>query len=122
MMKDSALYTFWAGFGWDAYDELSIPDDVPLPYITYESATDTFDNVLTLSGTLWYRSESWAEIEAKAQEISNALNPGFWKTPCDGGYLWITPGTPFARRMTEPTDKMIRRINIMIHAEFLTAK
>ena len=122
MMKDSALYQFWASFGWDAYDELSIPDDVPLPYITYESATDTVGNVLTLSGTLWCRSDSWAEIEAKAQEISNKINPGFWSLACDGGYLWITPGSPFARRLVEPTDKTVRRIAIMINAEFLTAK
>lgn len=118
MMKDQALDTFWNSFGWDAYDELSIPDDTPLPYITYESATDRIENVLTLSGSLWFRSTSWAEIEEKAQEVSDALN---WITPVDGGYLWITPGTPFSRRLVEPTDKMIRRINIMIHAEFLTA-
>ena len=121
MTKDEALYSFWSSFGWKAYDELSIPDKKQLPYITYESATDKLGNVLTLSGTLWVRSQSWTEIESKREQIEEALNRnGFWKCACDEGYLWITAGTPFARRMTEPTDKNIRRINIQIHAEFLT--
>jgi hypothetical protein len=35
--------------------------------------------------------------------------------------LYISKGSPFAQRMKEPSDDMVRRIYININAEFLTA-
>lgn len=121
MNKPQALYAFWESFGLDAYDETSVPQDVPLPYITYESATDALDSVLSLTASLWYRSTGWAEIEAKTQEIAEVLPArSYYKLPVDGGYLWIVRGKPFAQRMDDPNDAGIRRMVINIQAEFLT--
>ena len=122
MNKAQALNAFWEQFGLDAYDENRVPDGAALPYITYESATDSLDNVLSLSASLWYRDTGWGAIEAKTAQIAKAIaENGFWKTAIDGGYLWITKGTPFAQRMGEPDDKLIRRMVLNINAEFLTA-
>ena len=122
MNKPQALYQFWAGFGLNAFDETSVPQNVPLPYLTYESATGALDDVLSLSASLWYRSTGWAEIEAKTQEIAAVLPAvGFYRAEIDGGYLWINRGKPFAQRMDDPNDPGVRRMVINIQAEFLTA-
>ena len=120
--KWQALQNFWSQFGLTAYDENTVPDDAVMPYITYEAETDSLDRVLTMSGSLWYRGTLWKDIDAKAQQISKALNEwGHWICEIDGGYLWINAGEPFARRMTEPNDLNVRRIVLNIEAEFLTA-
>ena len=122
MDKAQALHHFWSSFGLPAYDVTTVPDDAKPPYITYNVATDSLDRVLPLSGTLWYRSTSWSEISAKAEEIADAIaRQGFVIYPVDGGYLWIVKGTPFAQRLREENDDQLRRIYINITAEYLTA-
>jgi hypothetical protein len=39
----------------------------------------------------------------------------------DGGRLYIAKGNPFAQRMADPNDDMIRRMYLNIQAEFLSA-
>lgn len=124
MDKAQALHSFWSSFGLAAYDESSVPtgDDVPsFPYITYSVSTDNFGNDVGLSGSLWYRSTSWAAISQKAEEIEKALYDMTSPIKIDGGFLWLKRGSPFAQRMSDPNDDMIRRIYINITAEFLTA-
>ena len=120
MDKSQAIHQFWSGFDLTAYDENTVPDDVQIPYITYSVRTDSLGNVLMLSGSLWYRSPSWAEISQKAEQISKYV-ANMAPIKIDGGYLWIMKGTPFAQRMSDPGDDMVRRIYINIIAEFLTA-
>lgn len=121
--KWQALQQFWESFGIPAYDENTVDfANAQMPYITYEAETDSFDRVLTMSGSLWYRGTSWTAIDAKADEISRALNEhGHWIMEIDGGYLWVNAGEPFARRMIEPEDRNVRRIVLNIEAEFLSA-
>lgn len=122
MNKPQALNAFWESFGLDAYDENTVPKNAALPYITYESATDAIGTVLNISASLWYRSSSWAEIEAKTAEIADKLPAyGYYIHPVDGGYMWIQRGRPFAQRMGDPDDPGIRRMIINIQVEFLTA-
>lgn len=123
MDKAQALQDFWSGFGLPAYDENTVPDEAIMPYVTYNVATDSFERVLPLSGSLWYKSTSWAEISQKADEIAEAIagRDGYYLREIDGGYLWIVKGTPFAQRMREENDSNIRRIYINVTAEFLTA-
>ena len=120
MDKSQALYSFWSGFGLVAYDENTVPDDAVMPYITYSSSTDSLDGTLSLYGSLWYKSFSWKEISKKTEEIAKFI---YEMTPIriEGGYLWINKGTPFAQRMSDPSDDLIRRMYININAEFLTA-
>ena len=122
MNKNQALYAFWSQFGLTAYDETTVPKKAVLPYITYEAETDSLGKILTMSGSLWYRSPSWTDIDAKAQQIEKTLKEyGYWITAIDRGYLRIYAGEPFAVHMKEPSDDTIRRIKINIEAEFLTA-
>lgn len=123
MTKSEALYQFWAGFGIPAFDENSVPtgDNSPnFPYLTYDAATDNLDNEVSISASLWYRTTSWTEISAKADEISERIY-NLMPIKIDGGYLWIKRGQPFAQRMNDPADDMVRRIYINIIAEYLTA-
>ena len=120
MDKSQALNSFWSSFGLPAYDVNSVPDDAQMPYITYETATDSIDNRLPLSASLWYRHISWADISKKADEIAKylaELNP--ITTKIDGGRMYISKGTPFAQRMTDE-DYMIKRIVLNIEVEFFT--
>lgn len=122
MNKAQALQAFWASFGWDAYDENTVPIDAPLPYITYESATDSLGNMLSLNASLWTRDTGWGEIEEKSAQIAKAIAEyGFYRAPIDNGAMVIWKGSPFSRRMDEPGDDLIRRILLNIQVEFLTA-
>ena len=120
MTKDEAIYSFYSGFSLPAYDENTVPEGSALPYITYSVSTDSIGNMVILSASLWYRSTSWAAIQDKADEIAAALGYGGKIIKIDNGYLWLTKGSPFAQRMSEPSDKMVRRIVLNISAEFLT--
>lgn len=120
MDKAQAIHSFWSGFGLVAYDENTVPDDAVMPYITYSSSTDSLDGPLTLYGSLWYKSFSWEEISKMTEEIAEFIYK-MKPIPIKGGYLWITKGSPFAQRMSDPSDDLIRRMYININAEFLTA-
>lgn len=121
MDKSQAIDNFWKRFGLPAYDENTVPDNAPLPRITYSVETDSLDNELSLTASLWYRSKSWKDITQKAEEIGEyivkMMPPAI---PIDNGRLYISKGSPFAERMTDPDDS-IRRIILNINAEFLTA-
>jgi hypothetical protein len=120
MTKSGALYTFWAGFGIPAFEENSVPEGAEFPYITYESGLDGFGGEMLLSGSVWYRSTSWVDANAKAEEIGGALGYGGMRIPCTGGRLWIRRGSPSARASGDPDDDLIRRMIINIEVMFLT--
>ena len=115
--KWTALNTFWNSFGIPAYDENTVPDGAQLPYITYQANTSGFDEKIGLVASVWYRSNSWAEVSIKAQEIEDYIGGGAG-VGYDGGRLWITKELPFAQRMSEPSDDKIRRIVIQVGAEY----
>lgn len=119
MNKIQALNSFWNGFGLKAYDEYSVPDNTALPYITYEVSSSDFGDTLAQTASLWYRSSSWSEITAKEQEISDFITRGGRMITYDGGALWIQKASPWAQRLDDPSDEMIRRIVLNIVVEFL---
>lgn len=123
MNKWEAINNFWNRFEWNAYDENSVdtgkftPD---LPYITYSAQTGSIEQILTLTASLWDRTTSWRSVSDKADEIAEAIGYGYALEKVDGGYLYLVKGQPFAQRMSDP-DSEIKRIYIMLNAEFLTA-
>lgn len=122
MDKTQALHSFWSSFGLKAYDEQTVPDDAVVPYITYNVATDSLDNVVPLTASLWYRGTEWEDVTKKSDAIAKYIGEhGHVSLPFDGGYLYITKGSPFAQRVTDASDELSRRIYINIMAEFLTA-
>lgn len=122
MTKAAAIYQFWSGFGLPAYEENSVYgfEEAPdFPYITYELNTDAFsENAVSLSGSLWYRSTSWIQCNAKAEEISKTIGQSGILLKCDGGYIWIRRSSPFAQSMGDDSDDIIKRKYINISAEF----
>jgi hypothetical protein len=119
MNKMQTLHSFWSGFGLKAYDENSVPDNAQLPYITYEASDDDFGNTLFQTANLWYRSSGWGEITEKEQEISDFITRGGRMVAFDDGAMWIQKGSPWAQRLEEPSDEMIRRIVLNITIEFM---
>lgn len=124
MTKDEAIFEFWSSFGLTAYEETTVPsdDDAPnLPYLTYQGVSSGFGTEAQVAVSLWYFSTSLVEINAKADEISQAIGLGGAIVPCDGGVLWIKRGTPFAQNLrgSEEQEGLLRKyINVSI--EFLT--
>ena len=121
MTKAAAIYQFWSGFGLTAYEENTVPDDAVFPYITYQLVTDSFDREIPLTASIWYRSESWTAINAKAEEISQKISRGGKIIPCDGGAIWLKRGQPFSQNMRDESDDLIKRKYLNITAEFMTA-
>lgn len=123
MTKAAAIYNFWAGFGIPAYEENSVPSgkDAPeFPYITYQLITDSFGVVVAMTASLWYRDSSWVNANAKADEISEAIGYGGDLISRDGRAIWLKRGQPFAQRMGDASDQMIKRIIINIEAEYFS--
>lgn len=123
MDKSQALYHFWSSFGLPAYDEYTVPDDASLPYITYQTVTDSLGQAIPLSASVWYKGTSWEPVTKKADEIARYIGEyGHVVMKLDTGRLWITKGRPFAQRIqpTEDSD-LIKRIYMNIMVEFLTA-
>ena len=121
MTKAAAIYQFWNSFGLTAYEENTVPDDAAFPYITYQLVTDSFDYEIPLTASIWYRSESWTDINAKAEEVSQKISRGGKIIPCDGGAIWLKRGQPFAQSMGDESDNLIKRKYLNITAEFMTA-
>lgn len=121
MTKAAAIYQFWNSFGLTAYEENTVSDDAKFPYITYQLVTDSFENEVILTGSIWYRDTSWLSVNAKAEEISQAIGWGGKLIDCDGGKIWLKRGSPFAQNMGDDTDDLIKRKYINLSAEFFTA-
>ena len=121
MTKAAAIYQFWNSFGLTAYEENTVPTDAAFPYITYQLVTDSFDIEIPLTASIWYRSESWAGINAKTDEISQKISRGGKIILCDGGAIWLKRGQPFAQNMGDESDDLIKRKYLNITAEFMTA-
>lgn len=122
MDKEQAIHSFWSSFGIPAYDANTVPDDAVMPYITYSVATGALEDVLLLNASIWYRSTSWRDVAEKTKQIAEYVGVGGYKLMrVDGGYLFLTQGSPFSQRMPDQSDDMIRRVYININAEFFTA-
>ena len=119
MNKIQALHSFWSGFGLKAYDENSVPENAELPYITYEVASDDFDNQLLLTASLWYRESSWKNVQEKALQIEEYIGKGGQRIDYDNGCMWIWKASPFSQRAGDTNDDLIRRIIINITVEFI---
>lgn len=118
MTSAEVLFRFWSQFGLSAYDETSVPAQTPLPYITYETADDSFGNEVALTASLWFRDTSWETITLKANEIKEAIGRGGRMLLTDSGAVWLKRGTPFAQRMSD-TDDSVRRIVINYTVEII---
>ena len=126
MTKDKALYAFFSGFGIPAYPENAVLNengepDVILPYLTYTPVFDAWGGEpVSLTVNLWYRTESEALPNKKAQELSDAIGIGGKVVPCDEGYIWLKRGSPWCQNLSDEVDSAIKRRYINVTAEYLT--
>lgn len=120
MTKNKALYAWFNEF-MPFYRSSAVPDDVVMPYGTYEYIDSAFDlGEVGLTVNLWFRTESEAIPDEKAQELSKRIGYGGVTIPCDEGYIWLKRGSPFCQSLTYENDPAIKRRYINITAEYLT--
>lgn len=124
MNAQAALNSFWNSFGWSAYEENTVPENIfdrMSQYITYSAGQSYFEEPIMLSASIWQRSTSWGTAIAKMQQIAEAIGISGKLIKTDDGYLWIKRGTPFAQRMSDE-DPAVRRIYMNVEIEFFTNK
>ena len=116
MTKIEALYSFFSSFGIPAYEENSVhamaeSGDVPsFPYLTYELKTDSFgESDVFISFSLWYRSMSLIDIQAKSDEIAAAIGRIGKMIDFDNGSILIMRSQPWAQSQSDGVDDMVKR-------------
>lgn len=129
MTPEAAVYSWMNGFNIPAYTSDSVPDqDGPMwqgfPYIEYTLPVGAWmRGEVNMNANLYDRTESIAQVNAKAREIGDALGIGGVTLPCDGGMLWLKKGDPFVQPMNvEGEDEMVKRRYININIEFLVTE
>lgn len=120
MTKGAALHEFFSRFGIAAYPSSSVDEDAAMPYLTYDPVFNSWGNgQVSISVSLWYRTEGEAVVNAKAQEISDIIGGGKYLV-CDGGAILITRGSPWCQSLVYESDTKIKRRVINVTAEYLT--
>lgn len=120
MTKEAALQAFFEQF-LPSYAASAVPEDVELPYLTYELITSAWEEgEVGLTVNLWYYTTSEAAPNAKVREISSAIGMSGALVPCDDGAIWFKRGSPWAQSLTDSTDTRIKRRYLNVTAEYLT--
>lgn len=117
MQTATALSAFFSGFGIPAYMSDNIPDNVTMPYITYELVEPEPLTTARFNASVWYRSTGLAEITAKVDEIRDAIGGGL-SIKTDSGVIHIFRqlGTPFCQIMNDPNRETKRALlSLLIH-------
>jgi hypothetical protein len=120
MDKWQAQHNFWSGFGVPAYEEHSVPDGAPFPYITYEAATSVFESLVSITASIWTRSTSWAQADALANAIEHHIKDMGCPIIDGGRYRVYIGDTTFAQKMDDPNDDQIKRIVLNVTFEYMT--
>lgn len=123
MTKEAAIHAFFSSFGLDAYLDAFLPtngDSAPeYPYITYSLSADSDLGRVPITARVYYRSESWLDINEKVRSISQAVGQGH-VIECDEGGIIIRKGTPFAQTYSDPSDDMVRGKILMFDILYAT--
>ena len=85
-----ALKQFFGGFGIPAYISDNLPDNVKMPYITYDLVEPEPLAYGYMNASVWYKSESALELIEKVDEIK--ANDGDNNTEQVAGALCKLPG------------------------------
>ena len=93
-----------------AYPSTAVPSDATYPYMTYENASDYFDNSLSITVQMFFRTESEAIPNAKAEELKKATGRGGTYIEYTGGAIFVAPGSPFCMAMCDEDNSYKRRI------------
>lgn len=91
-----ALKTFVGGFGLPAYALGTVPDNVQAPYLVYPIVEPEWNQKATFYIQGWYRTTSYAELTAKADQIIREVGTGV-TISTESGYLVIYPESPLCQ-------------------------
>ena len=117
--KWTAQKVYWSSFGMPAYQELTVPDDAKMPYITYQTANGQLGGVVNVSASVYYKGTSWAAIMQEVSQMEKVIDRSVL---IDGGIMKVRkPLSNFAQPMSEAGDTKIRRILLTVEIEFLSA-
>lgn len=104
-----ALYSFFSSFGLPAYVVGCVPDDAELPYITYQLREPDWRTETQIYCEVWYRSTSMVQINAKTDEIRQAIGECH-SIPTESGALYLTDFT--AEQFPMEGDDTLKRMYI----------
>lgn len=104
-----ALYRFFSGFGIPAYISDNIPDNVTMPYITYDLIEPEPMSTAMLNASVWYRDTGTEAVNAKVDEIRAAIGRGVpLKTSHGAIYLYMATNSRFSQIMNDPNRETKR--------------
>ena len=110
--KFSAQKVYWSSFGFPAYQEQTVPDDVKFPYITYQTASGSLNGVVNVSASVYYKGTSWASIMQEVLQMEKSIDRQVF---IDGGIMKVRkPISNFAQPMSESGDTKIRRMLLTV--------
>lgn len=94
-MKTTAktLKTFFGSFDIPAYTLQSVPDEVTLPYITYQLVEPEWNEQASMYCQVWYPKKQLSDLLTKADQIVEAIGTGK-EFAQEGGYIVLYPSTP----------------------------
>lgn len=91
---------------------------------SYGTYTPVFDSIsgspVSITINIWAYTAMEKPLNDAANALAQAVGYGGKAVKCDGGYIWLRRGTPWAQNLFEDDDNVKRRyINLV--AEYLTA-
>ena len=98
-----ALKTYFSSFGIPAYAQQSIPDDVPLPYITYPLKEPAWNEKTTMFAIVRYKATGYAALLEKVDQILADIGEGR-QIELDNGYLFLYPEPTVVQEYSEPEN------------------
>lgn len=117
MNRYEAQYQFWASFGFPVYEanHRIKEDERRYPYITYEAVSAPFDNNQVINVNIWTRSESYAQVNAIAENIQRRFENERTIIRYNGNrYIWYTAEPNFIQTFGDPDDDAVKRIVITL--------
>lgn len=112
-----ALKAFFSSFGIPAYLSGNIPDNVQMPYITYDLIEPEPLAFGLINASVWYRDTSTEAISAKVDEIKTAIGNGLsLPTPSGVIHLFREKSGSFGQIMNDPNRETKRAyLSMIIH-------
>lgn len=112
-----ALKRFFSSFGIPAYLSGNIPDNVQMPYITFDLVEPEPLGTGLLNASVWYRDTGTDAICAKVDQIKAAIGNGV-DLPTESGviHLFREREGAFAKIMNDPNRETKRAyLTMLIH-------
>lgn len=109
-----ALTDFFNSFGYPAYMESSVPQDVEMPYIAFSFSEPEWDQKASMFVRVWDRTRSNERIMQIADTIIGAIGRKK-QLPIEGGYVVIWPDNPNAQIQVDG-DFRYAYINLSINS------